>query len=765
MKFNELTLKKKIIGGYLFILIFVCIGLGLISAKSVSNIVLGQIQQNIPSMATEGARLIRSQLDKNIVAIEGIANRSVIKSGNWETEQLPALSNELTRMGYLGIGIVDKSGQARYVDGSTASLGDRDYVKNAFNGKTVFSNVLISRVINAPVLMLATPIYNENKQINEVLIARLGATLLSDITDNIKYGVNGYSYVIDNKGTLIAHDNRDFVLEQRNFIEESESDPQYIPLANMFKKMINGDSGFDDYPFMGYNRFFGYAPIAGTDWSIAVGAMKDDVFKDIYWLNWVIFIVSALFLIVGIIIAFLISNSIIKSINLIVIMLKDISEGEGDLTKRININSNDELGHMALYFNKFVEKLQIMVKSLTNNAMQISDSANELLTISTETADNSQNMSQKTQTAVTSAEEISTSTNMIASSTEQAANSVRTVATAAVQMSSNINTVASGAEQASVNVESIVNAVKNISDNIKVIITKIEGVTDNTNNSASAVEEMSVSLSEVAKITNKAKEISDKADTQAKNTAQIMETLRQNAQEIGGVIKIINDIADQTNMLALNATIEAASAGDAGKGFAVVANEVKTLAKQTAEATDKIQTRIIEMQNSTNTTVDSLKVVQDIISELNDINVTIASTVEEQSATVMEISKSISKAADNSKEVYTFTEEIGTSAETANRNILEAGQGINEIARNIAEASTVANTVAQNSEEVSVGVDDIAKNITEINIGINEISNNLTDINLSANETAVQSGNVEKASMKLEELVNIINKLLAQFKI
>ena len=114
-----------------------------------------------------------------------------------------------------------------------------------------------------------------------VLLARLDGTLLSEITDNIGYGETGYAYIIDSTGVLIAHGNREFVMDQRNFIEESEINPEFASLAAMFRQMIRGESGFDEYPFMGSVRFFGYAPIAGTNWSIAVGAHKADVFSGI----------------------------------------------------------------------------------------------------------------------------------------------------------------------------------------------------------------------------------------------------------------------------------------------------------------------------------------------------------------------------------------------------------------------------------------------------------------------------------------------------
>lgn len=584
---KNIPIRMKLIGGFLALLILVCAGLGFIAYDRAKHASLTQVQENIQLMAQDGARLVRSKLDFYILGLEGIANRDVIRSMNWDRQQM-ALERETERMKYLGMGVIDENGQAKYPDGTTADLSDRGYFKEAMSGKSVLSNVIISRVTNSPVIILATPIKGFAGDVKAVLLARLDATMLSETTDNIKYGQTGYSYIIDDKGVLIAHSNRQFVLDQRNFLEEGKKDAQFARLSQMFQRMVKGETGYDQYPFMGSDRFFGFAPIEGTGWSIAVGAIQDDVLADVYKMGWMIGFASLAFFVVGIVIALVISRSILMPVRSCVNLLKDISEGEGDLTKRLPVNSKDEIGQLALYFNTFVEKLQRIIAEISGNAQTVASSATQLSAVSRQTSQSVQSLSSKTST----------------------------VATAAEEMSTNITSVAAGMEETTTNLSSV----------------------------AAATEEMTSTIGEISSNTERARGTTDSAAHQVDNFAGVLRDLGSSAQEIGKVTDTISAISSQTNLLALNATIEAARAGEAGRGFAVVANEIKELALKTAEATNDIRTKINGIQSATGSAVSDIGHIVKVISDVNEIVTTIAAAIEEQSAVTREVATNINQA-------------------------------------------------------------------------------------------------------------------------
>ncbi len=195
-----------------------------------------------------------------------------------------------------------------------------------------------------------------------------------------------------------------------------------------------------------------------------------------------------------------------------------------------------------------------------------------------------------------------------------------------------------------------------------------EGASRNIESIASAVDDFSIASQEIASNVAQAASISNTAKEKMDTSSRFVVRLGDSSQEIGKAIRLIVDIAEQTNLLALNATIEAARAGEAGKGFAVVANEVKELAKQTAQAAEEITSMIQTIQSGSESAVTAIEEVSRIIDQLNDIDNTIASAVEEQTATVSEITANINDAASATKEVSVIVAEVAGESERTSQS-------------------------------------------------------------------------------------------------
>ena len=341
---------------------------------------------------------------------------------------------------------------------------------------------------------------------------------------------------------------------------------------------------------------------------------------------------------VSLTLVFFITRGIVHPIRRTANMLKDISEGEGDLTKRLEATSGDEVGQLALWFNAFLDKLQALVKD-------VSAKSNSLDTAAVDLSRLSDGMSLE-------AGDMSTKSDSVAAATEE--------------MSANVQSVSAAMEQSSSSIS---------------IVT-------------SSIEQMTATASEMAQIAEKARTISENGVRHSQATTEKIEAFSESARKIGKVTETITEISEQTNLLALNATIEAARAGEAGKGFAVVANEIKELARQTAEATVDIKNQISNMQQTTMATAEDIKAITSVIGEINHVISGIAAAAEEQSATSTEVANNIIQASQGLAEV--------------NENVAQSTVVITDITRDISGISNQSHQLGSDSSQVQIRAKELA---------------------------------------------------------
>ncbi|MGC1407378.1 MAG: methyl-accepting chemotaxis protein [Acetobacteraceae bacterium] len=255
---------------------------------------------------------------------------------------------------------------------------------------------------------------------------------------------------------------------------------------------------------------------------------------------------------------------------------------------------------------------------------------------------------------------------------------VNSVASQATEMQSSAQAMTQTAEQATHQATAVAASVEEASANVQTV--------------ASSAEELSASVREIGQQVEHSSKIAGQAVIEADKTNATVEGLAKTAQRIGDVVQLIETIAGQTNLLALNATIEAARAGDAGKGFAVVASEVKSLANQTAKATEEIRAQISEIQGSTGQTVEAIRSIGTTIRQMSEIATTIASAVEEQGAATREIASNVHQAAQG-------TSDIATNIEGVSRAASDTGAAATQVLGAAGELSKQAETLRRDVDE------------------------------------------------------------------
>jgi methyl-accepting chemotaxis protein len=649
-------------------------------------------KKSLLNQAVSGADMVHLSIQSQLDILQELADREKTQSMDWETQQ-SSLVGDVDSHNYLDLAVVTRDGIAHYIkDDTTSNLADRDYVINALAGQQVISDVIISRVIGKAVVMFAVPIRDGVGRTVGALIGRRDGGALHEVTKNVKIGETGYAYIANGQGVIVAHPNADLVMNQFNPIEEAKKNPSLTSLAGTITTAQRIKTGVVSYLYNNEEMEVGFAPVPGYAWTLFVTIERDELLEGLDRLILSIVLFGVVSVVVGIILSYLIGRSIAKPIAGITRILKDISEGEGDLTRHIDITSKDEIGELAHYFNQTLERIKALIIIIKGRSTALYGIGEELSTNMGSTA-------QEVGKITAHINHIKGDVISQSASVNETHATMETISGTIGKLSEQIEQQAISLEQSSRDIEKLLSSIQMVSTTL---IRNVENVS----------------------------ELARSSEVGRGGLLEVVENIREIERASAGVMEInavMENIAGQTNLLSMNAAIEAAHAGEAGKGFAVVADEIRKLAESSAEQSKiiadvlkRITLSIAKITQSADEVLNKFEAIDTGIKTVSKEEINIRSAMEDQGAeserilenintlneTTMQVRKASTEMLEGSKEVIKESSRLGTVSMNISNRMSEMAAGAGQIDEAVNQVTTIS---GKNKESIAILVKEVAR--------------------------------------------------------
>ncbi len=650
-KWFHFTIKKRLYFTFIFIILLPSLTIGFTSYNNSQ----AEIKERMLKEANEKVvildNFITDKLTSKFVDVEFFA--STLQAQSFTETEVTKLIESLTQYSVLHPDVVTVFTGTK--DGAMylyphATLPDdfdpreREWYKQAAgnSGKAIVTEPYEDLATGQILITIA----QEIKDGSGVIGVDINLESLRDMTSGLKIGENGYTFILTAQKKYLVDPT-----------QETGSEPQGETYSKLIYEKENGHLT-DEFQGKKYETYF--VTNEHTGWKIAGVMEQNEIDEATAGILQTTFLVVAIFIVIGLLIAIFIVRSITKPLNILVEVTDKVSNG--DLTQSIQVKNNDEVGRLGTSFNKMLASLR------------------ELLT----------HVDEKSQLLAASSEELTASSEQNTQATEQVTNAIQEVAV--------------GTEQQTEMVRQSTEVVKEMSIGIQQIERNAQTVSQTSTEALSIVENGEQAIKEsIQQMQN----INHSVD----HLGKIVYSLGERSEEIYQIVNVISDIASQTNLLALNAAIEAARAGEHGKGFAVVADEVRKLAEQSAKSTESIRGLIASIQEDTKQAVDSMSKGKEeaekgisVVNNAGQSFTQIQQFVDNVSTQIQEVSASIAQMTQGAQQVVEAVSEIGEIAKKTTGQSQEVSSATEEQLASMQEIASSAASLSNMAEELQEAV-------------------------------------------------------------
>ena len=663
------SIKIKITSIFIIVIALVCTSFTFLAINISRNALMTNVETQLPEIAAASAGRVSTQLDVHWNSLETLAqNVSII---NWTTswdEASVLITNELARNGGSDLSVVDLEGNTKSTINESRNVADREYFKKAMNGENAVSDPVVSAMDGSIIMVYIVPIKENGEVVGALMEIRDGSDF-SDYVSTITYGETGSAFIINETGTIIAHKDKDLVLNMENYIEASKTDSSFLDLASVLETLISGGTGYGDYSYLGVEKTCGYSKIENTNWSLALTAESSDILQAVNNMRTTIIIVSVILVILGAIIAVIFADMIAKPIVKISNHLGIIAKG--DFTHAVDpkvVAMKDEIGSLG----KSLDIMQSSIKSIIISIIGESDNVSDLAKMEAD----------KMQTLEKQVRKVSISTESLSAGIEEIAASTQEMTATSEEIDAAADMIAKKASEGLITATEISARANTLKENAKI-------------------------SKQVANDLYRSTEISLlKAIEDAKAV-----------NEINNLSEAILEITNQTNLLALNASIEAARAGEAGKGFAVVASEIGNLASGSKNTVNKIQdvTKVVlsSMQNLTTGAQQILDFVNTKV--LKDYD-TLVETGEQYNQDAITVDGIVSDLSVTSQELAASIQNMMVAINEVAMASTDGAQSATEIASRVSEITKETKDVLTGTEQTKDSATKMVEIVSTIKI-------------------------------------------------